>query len=621
MKTPHLFNTKRGASRKLIIEIGLSMACGIFGLAAQPLVFQPPVTYPAGIYPFQMVAADFNGDLVADFAAVNFGVWPTGNGSVSVYLGNGNGGFPPQASYTAGVIPMGIATGDFNEDGSPDLFTVNRTPAGPGGSLSVFLNRHDGSGTFLSPSSLPSGSQPMNAAAGYLNADTHLDIAVAVHGSNAVQILLGNGDGTFSQPNPLISVGVGPNGVVIADINNDGVQDVAISNWWSDNVSVLLGNGDGTFVEKLPRSAIGPRSWNLAAGDFDHDGKVDLAVPSALVGTLSILRGVGDGSFQPQLVMPVGGVGNDIYNLSVADMDGDGSLDIVAAANGLRIFKGNGNATFQPPQVFGAPAPAMCSAVADFNGDGAPDVVVGTYAGNSASVFLQVPPNHDPVANAGPDQTVECLGNLTPVELDGSSSSDPDGDSLTYGWSVASDSGAVIDDPSGATPTGWFPDGTTMVTLTVSDGHGGFDTDDMLVIVHDTAAPVVVCTTDIASLWPPNHRMVPVSISLSITDACTSPGQFTVSCAVSSSEPDEGKGDGKTKGDVNGANGYISPVPVTLVYQPTSGLFTGVVNLRAERDGSKYERTYSITSLVGDSSGNKTTATCVVVVPRDMGRK
>jgi hypothetical protein len=229
--------------------------------------------------------------------------------------------------------------------------------------------------------------------------------------------------------------------------------------------------------------------------------------------------------------------------------------------------------------------------------------------------------NQPPSCDAGADQMLECAGALTPAQLNGSASSDPDGDSLTYEWTVAEGSGAVIENPSSIQPTGWFPIGTTMVTLLVADGNGGFDTDDMFVVVHDTTAPVVVCTTDVASLWPPNHRMVAVRIFLNVADVCASPRDFSVMCQVSSSEADDAKGDGKSTGDVNGANGYISPVPVTLTYDPGSGMFTGRVNLRAERNGSKNGRTYSITGVASDPSGNSGSANCVVIVPHDMGKK
>jgi fibro-slime domain-containing protein len=86
------------------------------------------------------------------------------------------------------------------------------------------------------------------------------------------------------------------------------------------------------------------------------------------------------------------------------------------------------------------------------------------------------PVNNAPVANAGADQTVNATGQTTSVTLDGSGSSDPDGDNLTYSWS----NGA-----SGATPTVQLADGTHVITLTVSDGEKS-DTDDVTITVVNT---------------------------------------------------------------------------------------------------------------------------------------
>jgi hypothetical protein len=231
---------------------------------------------------------------------------------------------------------------------------------------------------------------------------------------------------------------------------------------------------------------------------------------------------------------------------------------------------------------------------------------------------LHVQYNSNPIADAGPDQTVAASDGLTEVHLDGSASFDPDGDELTYAWFVAEGSGAVIDDPASVTPTGHFPMGPTLVTLTVDDGHGGIHVDDVLItVVTDNTPPVVVCTTDTIALWPPDHRMVDVTICLQVSDDCASPEDLFVDCRVSSSEPDDASGDGSFTGDVSGHDGFTQPLQVDLAYDELLGCYTGTVSLRAERDGSQAGRTYSITCDVIDLSGNAAPASCVVVVPHD----
>ena len=230
--------------------------------------------------------------------------------------------------------------------------------------------------------------------------------------------------------------------------------------------------------------------------------------------------------------------------------------------------------------------------------------------------------NQNPIADAGEDIVVECTHDLTPVFLDGSLSFDPDGDEIEYEWSVASDSGAMLDDPNLAMPIGMFPPGPTLVTLTVTDGNGGVDVADVLVTVEDTTPPVLICTTDEIALWPPNHEMKNVWICIAASDACSNPADLGIDCTISSSEPDDATGDGSSIGDVDGSDGFTAPVSVQdLVYDETDGCFYGLVSLRAERDGADQGRVYSIVCDVVDDQGNSATASCVVVVPHDKRKK
>ncbi len=232
------------------------------------------------------------------------------------------------------------------------------------------------------------------------------------------------------------------------------------------------------------------------------------------------------------------------------------------------------------------------------------------------------PTNADPIADAGPDQTLECqTPDGTLVSLDGTGSIDPEGDDLEYEWSAAEGSGVFFDDPTSATPIGMFPVGPTLVTLTVTDGNGGIDVDDVLITVVDTMPPVVDCTSDEVALWPPNHEMVAVEVSVVASDECQHPEELIVDGTVSSSEPDDATGDGAFDGDVDGLDGYTIPVPLELAYDPLTASFTGIILLRAERDGANTGRVYSIVCDIEDPAGNVATSSCVVVVPHDRRKK
>jgi uncharacterized protein YegL len=202
--------------------------------------------------------------------------------------------------------------------------------------------------------------------------------------------------------------------------------------------------------------------------------------------------------------------------------------------------------------------------------------------------------NTAPVANAGVDQTVPVTGATAAVTLDGSASTD-DGliAPLTYAWS----SGAIS--AAGATPVVTLPVGTHEFTLVVNDGEYS-DTDTVTIEVVDTTPPVInSITPSSAALWPPNHKMVNVTIDASATDSVSS-----ASCRitdVSSSEPDNGLGDGDTANDI-------------VITGPLS------VELRAERSGRGPGRVYTITVTCTDAAGNAATSTTTVSVPKSNGR-
>jgi hypothetical protein len=299
-------------------------------------------------------------------------------------LGNGDGTFQPARSISA---PFGqMVVGDFNGDGKADLAAI-------AGNNTIRVLLGNGDGTFQAPQSFAVGSFPEALAVGDFNGDGKLDLAVVNNRSNNVSVLLGNGDGTF-QPAQNIAVGIGPQSLAVGDFNGDGKLDLAVGLGYGAGVSVLLGNGDGTFQAPQTFGA-GSAATSLAVADFNGDGKLDLAVTTNwnFNGTVGVLLGNGDGTFQPVRNFAAG---NFPGSLTVADFNGDGIPDLAAVeVNGgtASVLLGNGDGSFQPPQTFvSGGAFAFSLAVGDFNGDGKPDLAIPADITPVVSVLLNALP-------------------------------------------------------------------------------------------------------------------------------------------------------------------------------------------------------------------------------------
>jgi hypothetical protein len=246
-----------------------------------------------GSFPEAVKIGDFNNDGIQDLAVAN-----AYDGTISILLGNGDGTFTASSAspISAGItsFPFFLAVGDFNRDGNADLAVVNGNdvPNGVTNNVSILLG--DGKGGFTPaagpPIYFPSGSGPCPIVAADFNGDGIIDLAVATFDTNAVYILLGNGDGTFtvSSQSP-IPVGPSPFSMTALDYNGDGITDLAVGNYnYNPNpnpppgsVTLLIGNGDGTFQPPGAPITVGQLPNDVVTADFNGDGKPDLAIPDS----------------------------------------------------------------------------------------------------------------------------------------------------------------------------------------------------------------------------------------------------------------------------------------------------------------------------------------------------
>jgi hypothetical protein len=370
--------------------------------------FQPAVTYASGGFSAESVAvADVNGDGKVDISVANTCVGDGGfnctTGSVGVLLGNGDGTFQTAISYNSdGTGASSVAVRDVNGDGKPDLLVANACGNNGNagcmiGSVGVLLG--NGNGTFRAAVNYPSGGyEPYSVAVGDVNGDGNPDLLVAnrcVNSGNCngvVAVLFGNGDGTFQPVLTYNSGGYEAQSVAVADVNGDGKPDLVVANVCADSnctsggvVGVLLGNGDGTFKAAMSYGSGGQDAESVAVADVDGDGKLDLVVANG-DGSVGVLLGNGDGSFGTAITYGSGGT--RASSVAVQDVNGDGYPDVVVAnycagtdcAKGsVGVLLGNGDGTFQAAVTYSSGGVYTGAVVVqDLNGDGKPDLVAAS---------------------------------------------------------------------------------------------------------------------------------------------------------------------------------------------------------------------------------------------------
>ncbi len=440
-------------ARKSPAIVAIAMAVSSAAHAQCPVSFAPVVNYAVIGSEGTVAKGDLNNDGRLDLVRAS----PS---AVTALLGTGTGTFTPVTtpipfdSFNESV--PSTAVGDFNGDGWLDLAYCRINLDGDRTcNLSVMLGT--GTGSFypsftinLGGYMLGNGSDGFFVAAGQLNGDGTLDLAVSLPngtqgGIATVAVLLGTGTGLFGAPtsftlpwtvnSPGVYAGSPAAGVSIGDLNGDSRPDLAItSGSVLNSFAVLLGTGTGSFG---PATAFNTRpstpagTWNLAIGDLNDDGIPDVVAANSFTASavgaygVSMLLGTGTGSFGTAIpLFTANPSGLRPRSVAIADFNGDGKPDLVAAntsgSNTASVFLGTGGGSFAAPTNFATGSGGHSVVVGDFNGDGKPDVaaavtsnisvMLNTTPGNPAPVFVLQPVSR--IVHAGASASLTASANF-----------------------------------------------------------------------------------------------------------------------------------------------------------------------------------------------------------------
>jgi hypothetical protein len=308
---------------------------------------------------------------------------------VTLNTANAQAALSPEATTPTGTdtLPDWTVLGDVNGDGIPDLVTsLYQTN-------SVTVQLGNGDGTFQAPTPIliNAGFGPAEAHLVSLRGNGTLDIIVGSFNVNQIAVLLGNGNGTFQSP-VFYSVGSAtntPTSLTTGDFNHDGNLDVAVTNTGDNTVSILLGDGAGNLAVTGTPINVGHDPEAIRSGDFNGDGYTDLAVANYQDGTVTTLLNNQNLTFTAGTVSVGSGIHSGPQALAIT---GTGGSLLLAVANykddTVSVMKSNGDGTFGTQAITPVGNGPDDITFADFNNDGIQDLAVSNYTDGSVDLLL-----------------------------------------------------------------------------------------------------------------------------------------------------------------------------------------------------------------------------------------
>jgi hypothetical protein len=325
----------------------------------------PPVSYPAGEEPCEIVAGDINRDGDVDLVSVS-----TKSDGLTLLFNDGNAAFNQTAFWRTSGDPVSARVADLDDNSVLDIVAACGNDM-----ISVLEGRGDG--TFVAAEQLQVGRRLVGVVTSNLNDDPAIDIATVDRDSNSVAILFGIGHGRFEYAGDY-AVGEHPLHLAAADLDGDGDNDLVVANSGSDDISLLFNLGDGDF--SVPTNTSGfDTPFFVASEDLDNDDDFDLVIVCYGTSEVAVMLNDGAGAFHETTRCAVSMLPTAVH---IQDLNHDDSVDMVVAHDYpydiVQVLMGNGDGTFQEPVDYIAGNHPAALTSADFNGDSHYDIAIGS---------------------------------------------------------------------------------------------------------------------------------------------------------------------------------------------------------------------------------------------------